>query len=421
MSNLKKSLQVFKKAKKYIPGGVNSPVRAFASIDGNPIFVRKANGSRIYDIDGNSYIDFCMSWGAIILGHANEKIIKEIKKTINNGFNFGFTSELEIEFANLIVDAFPAIEKIRFTNSGTEAVMSSLRLARAFSKKNKIIKFDGCYHGHFDSLLVKAGSGMNFIDASSAGVPDYFIKNTISIPFNNYEILLKTIKENYKDIAAVIMEPIPGNMGLILPKEDFLVKVYKLTKEYEILLVFDEIITGFRVCFGGVQNLFNIKPDLVCLGKIIGGGFPIGAYGGRKEIMDLVSPLGNVYQAGTFAGNPVVMKAGIETLRQLKMNKKIYNEFSEKINFIKKEVNKVKSISFSNFGSMFTVFFTDKLPENFEEVKKYDSIKFKRWYLKLLKAGILLPPSQFETCFISKAHAFDDVERFAKETKRNLK
>jgi glutamate-1-semialdehyde 2,1-aminomutase len=416
------AIKLYKVAKKVLVGGVNSPVRSFKNIGINPIFIKNAKGSKIYDIDGNEYIDFCMGWGSIILGHANEKVIKNIRNVINNGINFGLTTKSEIELANLIKSAIPSIERIRFTNSGTEAVMSALRLARAFTKKKKIIKFDGCYHGHFDSLLVSAGSGVSDIyNSTSDGVPMDFIKNTISVQFNNIKLLKKVIEKNYRDIACVIVEPIPGNMGLIVPENEFLYEMRKLTEKYDILLIFDEIITGFRLNFGGVQNLLNIKPDLTCLGKIIGGGLPIGAFGGKKEIMKLLAPEGNVYQAGTFSGNPVVMISGLSTLQQLRRKREIYDKMKENILIIKNELKKIKNLYFSNYGSMFTLFFIGKDVKNYDDIKKCDLKRFKRWYKKMLNSGIFLPPSQYETSFISVAHSLNDIEKFIFQTKKNLK
>ncbi len=412
---------LIKKADNLLPGGVDSPVRAFKNVGCAPLYIKKAIGSKIYDINGKKYIDFCMSWGAEILGHGNKYVIKCIQKNLKNGINFGLTNNNELELADIIKRAIPSIELIRFVNSGTEAVMSTIRLARAFTKKDKIIKFDGCYHGHSDSLLVSAGSGVSgIINASSAGIPYDIIKNTISLPFNNFYLLKETIKKNYKKTAAVIVEPIPANMGLILPEENFLYELRDLTKKYGILLIFDEIITGFRFCFGGVQNLLNIEPDLTCLGKIIGGGFPIGAFGGKKEIMKMLSPLGSVYQAGTFSGNPIVMSAGITVLKILR-KQDIYEKISSKINFIAKEVRKLKNIFFSYFGSMFTIFFTDKKVKNFDDVKKCDFKRYKRWYLRMLKDGLFLPPSQFEVSFISTAHNWEDIEKFVRITIKNLK
>jgi glutamate-1-semialdehyde 2,1-aminomutase len=409
-------------ARNVFVGGVNSPVRAFKNIGCEPIIIEKARGSKLYDINNKKYIDFCMSWGAEILGHADKDVVKSIKNSLKNGINFGLTGKSEIELAEIIKNAFPSIELLRFVNSGTEAVMSAIRLARAFTKRDKIIKFDGCYHGHSDSLLVSAGSGVaGIVNAISKGIPSDIIKNTISLPFNNILEFKKIIKNEYKRIASVIIEPIPANMGVINPEIEFLYEIRKYTKRYGILLIFDEIITGFRFCFGGVQNIFDIKPDITCLGKIIGGGLPIGAFGGKKEVMDLLAPAGSVYQAGTFSGNPVVMNAGIATLKKLFLHQKMYEKLNNFIQFIAKEVKKLKNIYFSCYGSMFSIFFTDKRVMNFEEAKKCNLIRFKKWYKKLLKDGIFLPPSQFEACFISMSHTEKDIECFIKATIKNLK
>lgn len=419
---IKLSKNFYKRAKRVLVGGVNSPVRSFKNIGIMPIFAQKAKDSKIYDIDGNEFLDFCMGWGSIILGHANKQVTIDIKKALNKGTNFGLTTKYEVELATLIKNAIPSIERIRFTNSGTEAVMSALRLARAFTKRKKIIKFDGCYHGHFDSLLVNTGSGVsNIYNSSSAGVPMEFIKNTISLQFNNIKILKKVIEKNYKDIACVIIEPIPANMGLIVPENEYLYEIRKITEKYDILLIFDEIITGFRLTFGGVQNLLNIKPDITCLGKIIGGGLPIGAFGGREDIMKLLAPEGAVYQAGTFSGNPIVMIAGISTLKQLSIKREIYDKINEKVLIIKNELRKIKNIYFSSYGSMFTLFFIGKEVKNYNDVKKCDMRRFKRWYKRMLNNGIFLPPSPYETSFVSASHTINDIKKFISETVKNLK
>ncbi len=411
---------LYNKAKKLLAGGVNSPVRSFKVMGIKPVFIEKCKDSYIFDVNGKKYIDFCLSWGAIILGH-NNKIVKDaIIKQLKKGTNFGLTHKKEILLAELIKNAIPSIEKIRFLNSGTEAVMTAIRLARAFTKRKKILKFDGCYHGHSDQLLVNAGSGVAGVSAtSSAGVNYDAIKDTLSIPYNDLNVFKNIIKEQYMNIACVLIEPVAGNMGLVVPDFDYLRKLRKITKEYGVLLIFDEIITGFRVCYGGVQNIVGVKPDLTCLGKIIGGGLPIGAVGGKKEIMNLLAPAGNVYQAGTFSGNPPVMTAGISVLEQLK-NSAIYKNLSKKVEYIAKEVKKVKGIYFSNFGSMFTIFFSNERIRNFEDVKKCDFKKFKKWYVKMLRDGIFLPPSQFETSFISLRHSLKDIDKFIESTIKNL-
>ncbi len=407
------SKRLFKEAQGYIPGGVNSPVRAFNSVGRNPLFVKNASGSRIYDADNNEYIDMVCSWGALILGHSHPKVVSAIKNAVENGTSYGLSTELEINFAKLICNAIPSIEKIRATNSGTEAVMSAIRLARGFTGKKKIVKFDGCYHGHSDSMLVKAGSGMATIITDSKGIPEEIVKNTISLPYNNTEILEDFIKKN-EDIACVIIEPVAGNMGVVLPDKNFLEGLRGITEDKGILLIFDEVITGFRLCYGGAQNYFGIEPDLTCLGKIIGGGFPVGAYGGRDDIMSLVSPEGPVYQAGTLAGNPVALTAGIETLKILK-KRKIYNDLSEKSKML---VDGLKGITrdngvevfISQIESLFSLFFIKKRVYDYETAKKSDTGMYRRFFNKMLSSGILLPPSQFEAMFLSSAHTIRDIE-----------
>ncbi len=392
--NKTNSQQLYKQAREYIPGGVNSPVRAFSSVGGEPLFIKKGKNANIWDVDDNKFIDFCMSWGALILGHAHERVINAVKNVIDNGTSFGACTELEIILAKMIADAVPSIEQARLVNSGTEAVMSAVRLARAWTCRNKIIKFDNCYHGHADYLLVKAGSGLaEMPKPSSLGVPNDFVKNTISIPFNNLEILEKTIKQYYKEIACVIIEPVCANYGLMIPENNFLQKVREITAKNHILLIFDEVITGFRLAYGGAQEYFNIKPDLTCLGKIIGGGFPVGALGGKKDIMQMLAPVGYVYQAGTLSGNPVAVTAGIETLNILKTGE-IYKNLKEKSVFLKEKFLGNNKIKF--FESMFSF--------NFE-------IGFKDFYLKMLDKGIYLSPSQYETNFISNAHSKEDLEK----------
>jgi len=330
---IKKSQKLYKKAVTLMPGGVNSPVRAFKAIGGTPLFISKAKDSKIYDVDGNEYIDYVLSWGPLILGHAHSKVVKALRKAVLSGTSYGAPTPMEIELAVLIKKAMPSIEKIRMVNSGTEATMSAIRLARGFTKRNKVIKFEGCYHGHVDALLVSAGSGgATFGIPDSLGVPASHVAETIILPFNNKETFKNVINEHWQDIACVIVEPVVGNMGCILPKEDFLKTLRDETEKYGIILIFDEVMTGFRVSSGGAQEYYRIKPDLTCLGKVIGGGLPVGAYGGKKEIMSLVAPEGGVYQAGTLSGNPLAMTAGIETLKILlksntykKLEKRCFN------------------------------------------------------------------------------------------------
>lgn len=403
-------------AEKYLPGGVNSPVRSFKYVGEKQIFIKKSCGSKIYDVSNKEYIDYIMSWGALILGHNHPEIVKEIKTQIMYGTTFGLTSSAEIELAKLICEAIPSIEMIRFTNSGTEAVMSALRLARAYTKRKKIVKFSGCYHGHFDCLLVDAGSGVATLNIkTSDGVLQEFIDNTIVLEYNDVETFKKIIKQRWKEIACIILEPIAANMGVVLPKENFLEVIAKYTHSYGIVLIFDEVITGFRLCYGGYQNLVGIKPDLTILGKIIGGGFPVGAYGGKKEIMSLVSPSGNVYQAGTLAGNPVSMTAGISVLKILKRKKQIHKTIEQKTQNLINEIKKYrKDITINHIGSMFTIFFKENKVENYTDAKKSDIKKFSKFHKLLRDNSILFPPSQFESCFLSFSHSNKDIDETVK-------
>ncbi len=422
----KNSSLAFQKAKKVIAGGVNSPVRAFKAVGGKPIFFKSAKGSKLYDLDGNEFIDFVGSWGPAILGHAHPQIVKAVQKRIKNGFSFGAPTEIETKLAELITSVFPSIEKIRFVNSGTEATMSAIRLARAYSQKDIILKFDGCYHGHADSFLFEAGSGLaTFGRAFSTGVPQRLSKNTISLPFNNLSIFQKVIKKYKNKIAAVILEPFPANMGLVLPQDNFLENLRKITQEEKIVLIFDEVITGFRVEFGGVQTWLGIKPDLTCLGKIIGGGLPVGAFGGRKDVMSLLAPEGLVYQAGTLSGNPIAMAAGYQTLKILSP-KNVYKNFENKLKPFYQEFQKIMKKTDSDwqlnhFFSMFTLFFTTKKVFDYKSAKSSDTKKFAKYFHLMLKEGIYLPPSQFETVFISMLHTEQDLEQLFKAAEKSLK
>ncbi|MDW8056421.1 MAG: glutamate-1-semialdehyde 2,1-aminomutase [Elusimicrobiota bacterium] len=403
---------LYSKANKYLVGGVNSPVRAFIQVAENPLFVNKAYGSKIYSTDKDEYIDYIMSWGALILGHSYPKVISFVKKIVSAGTSFGLTTPFEVKLAEMICKAIPSIEKIRFTNSGTEAVMSALRLARAFTKRKKIIKFRGCYHGHYDCLLLDAGSGIaTFNIATSEGILNEFIKDTIVLEYNDVETFEKVVKQKWREIACVILEPVAANMGVILPEDKFLEKVVEFTKLYGIVLIFDEVITGFRLCYGGYQNLLGIKPDLTILGKIIGGGFPVGAYGGKREIMNLVSPLGGVYQAGTLSGNPVSITAGISVLKILKKNKYIYKLLKDKTQILVNEIIKLKKdVVVSSIGSMFTIFFRKGSVKNYNDAKKSDIKKFALFHKILRDNFILFPPSQFESCFLSYSHSRKDID-----------
>ena len=413
MNKTKISSIQFEKAKKLIPGGVNSPVRSFKSVGGVPRFIKKASGSKIVDLDDNVYTDYCMSWGALLFGHSRKEIINSVINQARNGTSYGAATANEVEIARLINSAVPSMEKIRFVNSGTEAVMSALRLARGFTKRDMVVKFEGCYHGHSDSMLISAGSGVSEVQhASSSGITKNTVADTYSLPFNNIKIFKSYIAKNWRKIACVIVEPVPANMGVIIPNQDFLETLRIETAKYGILLIFDEVITGFRINDSTAQNYFNIKPDITCLGKIIGGGFPVACFGGKREIMDKLSPIGDVYQAGTLSGNPVAIRAGIETLLLIKKEKphKKTNEFMKNL---KENIN-FDGISFSSFGSMFTLFFNPKRPENFEEVNKSDKNKFARFFHFMLGKNIYLSPSQFEADFLSFAHSAKDIERFIK-------
>ena len=415
--NLNKSLAAFEEAKKLMPGGVNSPVRSFSNVDCNPPFISHAKGSHIYDIDGNEYIDYVGSWGPMIVGHAHPKVVEAIQRAAIKGTSYGAPTGLETELAKLVMKIYPSIEVIRMVNSGTEATMSALRLARGFTKREKIVKFVGCYHGHSDSLLVSAGSGLaTFGVPSSPGVTTGTAKDTIAIPFNDIEAVEAVFNKCGEEIAAVIVEPIAGNMGLILPIDGFLLTLRKITEKYGALLIFDEVMCGFRAALGGAQEVYNIKPDLTCLGKIIGGGLPCAAYGGREDIMRQISPDGKVYQAGTLSGNPLAMTAGIETLSILLEDKTFTNKITEKTS---KLVNRLKSkavaagvkIQAHQAGSMFGLFFSDKAVNNYEDAAAANQEKFKSWFISMLEQGIYIAPSQFETLFMSSVHTDEDIKK----------
>ncbi|WP_028844361.1 glutamate-1-semialdehyde 2,1-aminomutase [Thermodesulfovibrio thiophilus] len=413
---IKKSQKLYKKAVTLMPGGVNSPVRAFKAVGGTPLFISKAKDSKIYDVDGNEYIDYVLSWGPLILGHAHSKVVKALRKAVLSGTSYGAPTPMEIELAVLIKKAMPSIEKIRMVNSGTEATMSAIRLSRGFTKRNKVIKFEGCYHGHVDALLVSAGSGgATFGIPDSLGVPASYVAETIILPFNDKETFKNVINEHWKDIACVIVEPVVGNMGCILPKEDFLKTLRDETEKYGIILIFDEVMTGFRVSSGGAQEYYRIKPDLTCLGKVIGGGLPVGAYGGKKEIMSLVAPEGGVYQAGTLSGNPLAMTAGIETLKiLLKSNtyKKLEKKMLQLEEGLKDAAKKQKiSAKFYRAGTMFCTYFTEQEVVNAQTAKTSDIEKFKKFLWGMLNRGIYIAPSQFEAGFISIAHSEKDIEK----------
>jgi glutamate-1-semialdehyde 2,1-aminomutase len=411
-----RSSELFARAQKCIPGGVNSPVRAFRNVGGEPFFVARGEGARIWDVDENEYLDYVGSWGPAILGHAPKVVVEAVRDAATRGLSFGIPNPLEVEMAELICDWIPSIEKVRMVNSGTEATMSCIRLARAFTGRDKIIKFDGCYHGHGDALLVKAGSGaLTHGQPSSAGVPQAFCDLTISVPFNNAELLRKAFHQNKNEIAAVIIEPIPANAGLYFPRETFLSIVRAECTNNDTLLIFDEVITGFRVARGGAQELYGVKPDLTVLGKIIGGGLPVGAFGGRSEIMDQLSPDGPVYQAGTLSGNPIAMAAGLAQLRELERINgwKLLDELGAQIEARARDAIKSAriDITFHRLGSMFCLFFAAAPIIDLASAQRSDLQMFTRFFHHCLKRGIYFAPSQFETGFISAAHTTEQIEQ----------
>ena len=413
-----KSKELYNKGLVHLVGAVNSPVRAFASVGGNPLFIKKANGSKITDVDGNEYLDLVLSYGPMILGHRHKKVQKAVGKSLKNGYSFGATTANEIKLAKIVCDAFPGMDKVRFVNSGTEAVLSGIRLARAFTGKDKIIKFAGCYHGHQDSLLVAAGSGLATLSLpGSKGVPEGAVKNTLIATYNDLDSVKKHF-ENHDDIAGVIIEPIGGNMGVVIPQNNFLKELKDFLERKGALLIADEVMTGFRSKFGGAQELLGVEADITCLGKVIGGGFPVGAYGARNEIMENVAPLGGMYQAGTLSGNPIAMAGGISTLTELKRQNP-YDKFEEigsKIEAILKEkaAKHNVEITVNRFGSMLNPFFTNKEVHDFDDAQTSDTKKFATFFWEMIKNGVFLPPSQFEAWFLSSAISDKDLELFEK-------
>jgi len=412
------SKALYNEGLEHLVGAVNSPVRAFASVGGNPLFIKKAKGTAITDVDNNTYVDYVLSYGPMILGHRHKKVQKAIDKTLKKGYTFGASTKNEIKLAKIVCDAFPGMDKVRFVNSGTEAVLSALRLARAYTGKDKIIKFSGCYHGHSDALLVAAGSGLATLSLpGSKGVPEGAVKNTLIANFNDLESVKAHFK-NHTDIAGVIIEPIAGNMGVVLPKPGFLKDLKAYLETQNALLIADEVMTGFRSTFGGAQALFDVVADITCLGKVIGGGFPVGAYGARNEIMEMVSPLGEMYQAGTLSGNPVAMAAGIATLSTLKKQNpyQFFNETAEILEVILVEKAKKHEVDIvvNRFGSMINPFFTNTAVTNFEEAQKSDTKKFAVFFWEMIRNGVFLPPSQFEAWFLSSALSQKDIEKTSK-------
>lgn len=413
--NNTKSKELYKKGQEHLVGAVNSPVRAFNSVGGNPLFMEKAHGSKIYDVDGNEYIDLVLSYGPMIIGHGSDKVIEAVQKQVCTGFTFGASTENEIILAKIVCNAFPGMDKVRFVNSGTEAILSAIRLARAYTGKNHIIKFAGCYHGHSDALLVAAGSGLATLSIpGSAGVPNDAVKNTLIAEYNNIDSVKKHIAE-CNDIAAVFIEPIAGNMGVVLPSDSFIKELRAITKAARILLVVDEVMTGFRSKFGGAQELLGIEADITCLGKVIGGGFPVGAYGARNEIMNMVSPLGPMYQAGTLSGNPVAMAAGISTLTELKAQNP-YDKFNAQAEIIEKallaaaETNGI-DLTVNRFGSMINPFFSAKKITNFTEAQECDTASFTKFFWGLIENGVYIPPSQFEAWFLCSVLSDEDINK----------
>lgn len=410
------SAKYFEEAKHYIPGGVNSPVRAFKSVGGSPVFIDKGEGSTITDVDGNTYIDYIGSWGPLILGHAHPRIIKAIQETAVLGTSFGAPTKRETEMAQLVCEIVPSVEVVRMVNSGTEATMSALRLARGYTKRNKIMKFEGCYHGHADSLLIKAGSGVATLSLpDSPGVPEATAINTITVPYNDLDSVRLAFEKYGDDLAAVIVEPIAGNMGVVPPAAGFLEGLREITKAYSTLLIFDEVMTGFRVARGGAQELYGIKPDLTTMGKVIGGGLPVGAYGGKREIMEQIAPAGPIYQAGTLSGNPLAMAAGMAMLQELGQPG-VYEQLEARskrlAEGLKENAEKLGiPHTINRVGSMVCLFFTDTPVVNYETAKTVDLERFSKYFSNLLDEGIMIPPSQFEGMFVSTAHTEADIER----------
>ena len=415
LMNNTKSQALYSKGQQHLVGAVNSPVRAFKSVGGNPLFMERAHGSKIYDVDGNEYIDLVLSYGPMILGHGNNKVIEAVQKQVCTGFTFGASTENEIVLAEMVCNAFPGMDKVRFVNSGTEAVLSAIRLARAYTGKNHIIKFAGCYHGHSDALLVAAGSGLATLSIpGSKGVPADAVKNTLIAEYNNIDSVKKHINE-CKDIAAVFIEPIAGNMGVVLPSYDFIKELREITKAAGILLVVDEVMTGFRSKFGGAQELLGIDADITCLGKVVGGGFHVGDYGAREEIMQMVSPLGDMYQAGTLSGNPVAMAAGIATLTELKAQHP-YDKFNEQAAIIEKALLDAAAengiaLTVNRFGSMINPFFSAKKITKFTEAQECNTAQFTKFLWGLIENGIYIPPSQFEAWFLSSVISDEDLNK----------
>lgn len=410
------SIKLFEKAKRIFPGGVNSPVRSFYSVGGSPVFMKKASGSKIFAVNNKRYIDYVMSWGALILGHSDKAVVDELIKHLSEGTSFGTPHSLEIEFAKEIIRAMPSIELIRFVNSGTEATMSAIRLARGFTGRDVVVKFSGSYHGHADYLLTEGGSGIMSLNVQNrTGVPYNFLRDIVVLPYNSLEAVEKLLRLRHKEVACIIVEPIAANMGVVLVREDFIRGLRKLSDRYGIILIFDEVITGFRLSYSGAQGYLGVKPDLTCLGKIIGGGLPIGAYGGRRDIMKLIAPLGDVYQAGTLSGNPVALRAGLTTLKRIKRIPRFYNTLKERVAYLCAQIKLMAGkagidIRINTVSSMFTIFFTNSEVYDYSSAKKADTSAYGRFFHAMLKRGIYLAPSNFEANFLSIAHTDEDID-----------
>ena len=418
-----KSKLLYEKAKKLMPGGVNSPVRAFTPY---PFFTSRARGSKIIDVDGNAYVDYCLAYGPLILGHSPQRVVAEVRKQLNKGTMYGTPTEMELKLAALICENVPCAEMIRLVTTGTEATMSAIRAARGYTGRKKVVKFEGCYHGAHDSVLVKAGSGATtFGTPDSLGIPEETTQNTIVLPYNEIQSFEETIKREKDSIAAVIIEPVIGNAGVILPKDGYLKMIRELTEENGVLLIFDEVITGFRLSFGGAQEYFNVHPDMVTLGKIMGGGFPIAAYAGRREIMEKIAPVGPVYQAGTYSGNPISVVAGLATLEYIKSKGKAFYEKLESktntiLNTFREREEKNLPLQINHVGSMFQIFFTPNPVYDYRSAKTADVKRFKTYHTKLLENGVYIPPSQFETCFVSESLTGEDIHKTKEAIARSL-
>ncbi|MDQ7037909.1 MAG: glutamate-1-semialdehyde 2,1-aminomutase [Aquificota bacterium] len=407
--------EIFRKALSVLPGGVNSPVRAFKAVGGDPVVLVKGEGPKVWDADGKEYIDFLASWGPLILGHGHPRVMSYIREALNRGLSFGLTNPYEVKMGEIVVESVPSVDRVRFVSSGTEATMSAVRLARGFTGRRFVVKFEGCYHGHYDGLLVSAGSGVaTFGIPGTPGIPEETARTTLVVPFNDEEAVKEVFLRYGEDIACVIVEPVAGNMGVVPPKEGFLKLLRDITERSGALLIFDEVITGFRVSLGGAQELYSVYPDITCLGKVLGGGMPVGAYGGREDIMSKIAPEGPVYQAGTLSGNPVTMASGLATLEELK-EKKPYRTLDERTRRLAEGVSGVLSAKgiphrINRVGSMMTVFFTDREVLDFGSAKTSDTEMFSRFFRSLLKKGVLIPPSQFEAWFVSTAHTEEVID-----------